>query len=364
MSASPRWCLGAGVIAPLFIGALALIGGLTAQDADGASDGDTHAAAARPRPSPESPAPVGRAAGPVSPVELGYRDTAIEARLRPLMIQPRLRAGVFGYDMRSHAWFTIDGDRSFAAASLIKIPIAVALLTAVDRGEVSLEEKLSIRPEDVGTGSGSLQYLPLGSSFSLARLCELMIRKSDNTATNMVLARLGGLSRVNGRFALWGLRQTLVRNPLPDLAGTNRTSPRDLVAIMQGSFEGGLLSASSRSLLIGWMSRSHVRSMIPASVARGAFVANKTGDIPLALGDAGYVLQSGGRSYLLAVQVERPRNSGRAKALIRAVSGEVWEAMTGTPSPLSSARRAGGARRGGPPRDVRRTPSKGRSRPS
>ena len=100
------------------------------------------------------------------------------------------------------------------------------------------------------------------------------------------------------------------------------------------------------------MSRSHVRSLIPAGVGRGAFVANKTGDIPGALGDAGYVLASGGRRYLLAVQVERPRNSARAKQLIRAVSSVVWKQMTGEASPLEQDRRASRA-----PRPLRYRPS-------
>src|SRR5262245_29873851 len=207
MSLSPQWCLGAGLMAPVFIGALALGGALVARDADGASSSEARGAATRTSPSTIVPAAAprggsGLGTASTSPrsggsgfsatpsVEIGRRDAAMESRLRALMAQPKLRAGAFGYDMRSRSWFTIDGDQSFAAASLIKIPVAVALLAAVDRGEVSLDEKLPIRAEDVGAGSGSLQYLPLGSSFSLARLGEMMIRKSDNTATNMVIARL------------------------------------------------------------------------------------------------------------------------------------------------------------------------------
>ena len=66
----------------------------------------------------------------------------------------------------------------------------------------------------------------------------------------------------------------------------------------------------------------------------------------------------------LAVQVERPRNSARAKEMIRSVSGAVWESMTGTPSPLTVMRHGHGARRGPSSRTVRRSPSKGRPRPS
>ncbi len=124
------------------------------------------------------------------------------------------------------------------------------------------------------------------------------------------------------------------------------------MTILHRAINEGMLSAASRDRLLLWMSRSHVRSLIPAGVGRGAFVANKTGDIPGALGDAGYVLASGGHRYLLAVQVERPRNSARAHELIRAVSRVVWKQLTGQTSLLEQDRRASRA-----PRTPRTRPS-------
>ncbi len=163
------------------------------------------------------------AGGPLTPAK---RQQALEASLRPILVQPGLRAGVFGYDPSSGAFFTLEGGDSYAAASLIKIPLAVALLVAVDRGEVLLGETIAMREEEIATGSGRIQYMPAGTLFSVERLGELMIRKSDNTATNMLISRMGGIETVNAIFAAWRLKRTRIESPLPDLSGTNRTSPR------------------------------------------------------------------------------------------------------------------------------------------
>lgn len=248
------------------------------------------------------------------------RDAALEHSLSQLACQPALRVGVFVCDPLSGRVASVDGERSFPAASTIKVPIAVELLRRADRGEIQLEEKLALRAEHIASGSGSLQYLPPGTVFTIRRLAELMIRRSDNTATNMIIARLGGADPLNRSFLDLGLRRTRLRRLLPDMEGRNRTSPGDLVSLLSRVSTGSLLSPGSREILLGWMRRSRVKSLLPAGLGSGALCYNKTGDIPGALGDAGLVVLPGGRRYVAAVQVERPRNSTRAGAVIRQIS--------------------------------------------
>src|SRR2546425_8280557 len=99
-----------------------------------------------------------------------------------------------------------------------------------------------------------------------------MIRRSDNPATNMLIDRLGGIDAVNGAFEGWGLSNTRVRAPLPDMAGTNTTSPRDLVSVLDRALTRSALRPGSRERLLSWMSPSPVRSLLPPGVRRGWFV--------------------------------------------------------------------------------------------
>ena len=247
-------------------------------------------------------------------------DIELERNLAGLVLNPRLRVGAFVMDLGSGRYASLRGDASFPAASMIKLPIAVDLLQRVDRDEVSLDEKLVLGDEDRGSGSGSLQYLRPGLLVSVKRTAELMIRRSDNTATNMLIRRLGGIETLNGSFGGLGLARTSLRNLLPDLEGTNKTSPCDLASLLSRISSGSMLSPASRELLFSWMRRSHNKSLLPAGLGRGAVCFNKTGDIPGALGDAGLVMLPDGRRYIAAIQVERPRNSHRANELIRRLS--------------------------------------------
>ena len=255
------------------------------------------------------------------------RDGDLERSLAGLTLDPRLRVGAFILDPLTGRVGSLRGDESFAAASTIKVPIAVELLRRVDRGEIALDEKLGLRGEDRAAGSGSLQWLPPGMSLSVRRTAEMMIRRSDNTATNMIIARLGGMDEINARFTELGLGDTRVRNLLPDMDGTNRTSPQDLVSILARVSSGSLLSGASRDLLFSWMRRSHVKSLLPSGLSPGAVCYNKTGDIPGALGDAGIVLLPGGRRYIAAIQVERPYNSRRANEMIRRLSKALFQQL-------------------------------------
>ena len=129
----------------------------------------------------------------------------------------------------------------FPAASTIKIPVLVALYEAVDRGHVSMAEALELREELLGGHSGGMQYRPLGTSFSVAETAHQMAAVSDNSATNMLIARLGGFETLNQQFKRWGLRDTVLRQKLPDLDGHNTTSPRDLAYLLTLLDTGHLL---------------------------------------------------------------------------------------------------------------------------
>jgi beta-lactamase class A len=93
------------------------------------------------------------------------------------------------------------GER-FPMASVVKVPLAVQLLTRVDRGEVRLDSMIAIQPGDLHPGSGTLTDLfnQPGVSLSVRNLMELMLRISDNSATDILLRTAGGGAAVNARL--------------------------------------------------------------------------------------------------------------------------------------------------------------------
>jgi beta-lactamase class A len=188
---------------------------------------------------------------------------------------------------------------------------------------------VTVRPDLKGGGSGYLQYRPDNSPLSLNDCAELMMIISDNTATNMVIDLLGGKDKCNAQFAQLGLTQTRINNWLPDLPGTNTTSPYDLSLLLAKVDKGLLLSNTSRAWLFRTLERNKIRTLLPMGIPPGSKIADKTGDIASLVGDAGIITTPSGKRYIATVAVERPWNDRRANALIRQISKEVYAGITG-----------------------------------
>jgi beta-lactamase class A len=243
--------------------------------------------------------------------------------------QPKLSAGVFVVEPDTGRFIDVDGRRAYSAASMIKLPILVRLLQAVDQGTVKFDQKLTLRQDLIGGGSGWLQWRKPGMQITVQETASLMMIYSDNTATNMIIDLLGGKDVFNADFQKWGLSHTQINNWLPDLPGTNKTSPYDLATVLGRVDKGELLSAQSRAWLFRTLEHNHIKTLLPRGVPAGTKIADKTGDIGTLVGDAGVITTKDGKRYIIAVAVERPFNDRRANALIRRISKDVYIGITG-----------------------------------
>lgn len=236
-----------------------------------------------------------------------------------------LQVGMFFVDVDNGKHVDISGARVFAAASTIKLPILIALFQDVDSGRVRLNETLVMRRKHVTSGSGSLQYRRVGSKLSVLEAASKMIVVSDNTATNMVIDRMGGISRLNGRFRSWGLKDTVMRNWLVDAKGTNKTSSKDLARVLTLIAKRRLISDGSRQKVLGILRRTKTRTLLPSGIGSGASIAHKTGTLRFILGDAGLIEVPGGKRYVGVVLVKRPHYSPLARKFIQQVSSLVYK---------------------------------------
>jgi beta-lactamase class A len=233
--------------------------------------------------------------------------------------------GVFMVDLDTGAYVDINSNASFPAASTIKIPILIAFFQDVDAGKIRLDEMLTLQKEMIAEGSGNLRTKTLGSQYTALDIATKMITISDNTATNMLITRLGGQEVLNERFRSWGLTTTMIRNPLPDLQGTNTTSPRELGDLIAKVNQGNLVSMRSRDLMLDIMRRTERDNLIPSGLGEGARAYHKTGDIGSMLGDAGLIDIPTGKRYIAAVMVQRPNNDPSAEKLISSISNAAYQ---------------------------------------
>jgi beta-lactamase class A len=255
-----------------------------------------------------------------------------------------LQTGMFFLDLDTGDYLDIRGEKVFSAASTIKLPVLIAYLQALDAGQVNLQETLVMREALVAEGSGTMQDTPVGSRYSSLHTLTQMIAISDNTATNMIIDRLGGIAKVNQQFRSWGLKDTRIRNWLGDFSGTNTTSPRELAQLLAMVSQNQLLSARSRQLAFDILLQCHTRSLLPPGLGPGATIAHKTGDIGFLIGDAGLVTMPNGKRYLASIFVNRPYDDARGRDFIQQVSRLVYNhlaranTMAGTGGPSADRR--------------------------
>ena len=238
---------------------------------------------------------------------------------------PELEPKLFLVDLDNQGFVSIRGKNRIPSASTIKLPILVAFFQDLDRGKIQLDEQLIMTEDKIVGGSGDMQHQQPGTKFSALETAEKMIVISDNTATNMLIERLGGMSELNQRFLSMGLTNTQLSNPLPDLTGTNTTSSEDLGNLLLKIDNGDLISLRSRDRLLHIMGNVEKDTLLPQGLESGALIAHKTGDIKSVLADVGLIDMPNGKRYIASMLVRRPDNSAQAQEFIQQASGIAYQ---------------------------------------
>ena len=154
-----------------------------------------------------------------------------------------------------------------------------------------------------------------------------MIQDSDNSATNMIMSKVGSMIGVNRAIRNWGLKDTHVETWLPDLTGTNYTTAKDLTTMLYNLDNPSFLNISSREYIVDYMSHVKNDRLIPQGLGKGATFLHKTGDIGSMLGDAGIVYMPNGKKYIIVIMAKRPYNSPLGKQFIQQASKLIYEGM-------------------------------------
>jgi beta-lactamase class A len=236
-----------------------------------------------------------------------------------------LDASYIFIEIDSGEYSELGSDRVLPAASTIKLPILIALFQDIDAQKIKLTEQLTISDRTIAGGSGDLRNKKPGSQVSVLIAATKMMTISDNTATNILIDRLGGKEVLNQRFRTWGLKVTTINQPLPDLKGTNTTTAKELTRSILAIQRGKIVSESSRAQILNMMSHTSRNTMLPKGLGAGAKIAHKTGDIGTLIADVGSIESPSGKKYLAAVLVKRPHNSPAGPELIRQMSKIVYD---------------------------------------
>ena len=233
-----------------------------------------------------------------------------------------------------------NADQRFPMASTFKVAVAGAILSKVDRGELSLDQLVPVDPEMVVQSEGlASTFRHPGISVSIKNLLELMLTVSDNTATDVLTKIAGGPAAVTAWVRAQGVdglrvdRDTagLIRDffrlppgPFPqaldaalradpkledrgsepnavfDTDPRDSSTPTAMAELLQSIFTGKALKPATTQLLTEIMQRNTTgKTRIPGRLPNGTVVAEKTGTIGGSLNDVGLITLPGNAGKLI-----------------------------------------------------------------
>ena len=282
-------------------------------------------------------------------------DRELESQLRAIASNARGKVGIYAAEVDGPRAAMINAEHAFPMASTMKIAVAATYLQGVDEGRLRLDTTYPMRVSTGKTGPDGRVVTRPGLSLTAQSLIELMLTKSDNHATDAILAAVGGPAAVNlwlQRAGIAGQRidrdiATLLRDDLarndPSLGRDKRDSstPAAMARLLAALDRGEVLSPQSRAVLIGAMSRCRTgKTRIPALLPAGTMVAHKTGTLWAQTSDVGLIRLPDGRKVALAVFVTGQESHSAQAQVIAQVARAVYDSYTQTSyQPVYSARR-------------------------
>lgn len=305
---------------------------------------------------------LGAAPFPASAQSIDW--SGMRSQLDARIAQHKGVVGVAVIDLASGETLSIRGDERFPTASNIKIPVLIELFTQVERGRIRLSDPVVMLDVDRVGGSGILQHFDAPLEITVKDAATFMINQSDNTATNLIVDKLG-IRAVNERMdslgypgtKLWAKvsrsRQTSIDPDSSRVWGLGVTTPMENARMFASMYKGEAVSAeASRQMISMARTQAWGYNEIPRYLPAGVVVAHKTGSVSATRNDCGIVFtqrprgktifdppQAGMRDYVVCVYTTENEDRGwqpvdnAAETLIGDLSLIVWKMLNPAPPP-------------------------------
>lgn len=245
------------------------------------------------------------------------------------------RVGIAVLDEQGSVLYERAADDPFTAASVVKIPLVMALYADAAEGRLSLDERLAVGEPVPGSGVLRLLRVP---ELTVRDLAVLAISVSDNTATNVLIDRIG-IERVAERTAAWGISASRLGRKMFDLEArargienvmTARETALLLLRLVRGECVDRATSDAVIALLRDCQDSTKLRRYLPA----GADVAHKSGWLEGISNDSGIVRVS--RAVVAAGFTADHARSQVANAVLGMLGWCAYRAAGGEVPPLPS----------------------------
>jgi beta-lactamase class A len=235
--------------------------------------------------------------------------------------------GVAIEDITTGNQIFVRSDEVFAQASSIKIAVLSDLYLQAQQGKLKLTDLYTVQSSDLVPDSDIMGGLTPGiTRVTLRDLATMMVAVSDNSATNVLIDRVG-MENVNAMLDSLGLPHTRLRRKMMDLAAAregreNVSSPREMMMLLGAIYRGKLLNKESAADFFKVLSTNKA-SWIPRDLPADLKIANKPGALEAVRNDSGIVFVEG-RPYIICVMTSFLRNEREGEEAISKISLDAW----------------------------------------
>jgi len=235
--------------------------------------------------------------------------------------------GVAIEDLTTGDQFFLHENEVFAQASSIKIAVLAELYRQAQQGKLKLTDLYTVQASDLVADSNIMGGLTPGvTRLTLRDLATMMVAVSDNSATNVLIDRVG-MENVNATLDSLGLSHTRLRRKMMDLEAAkhgreNISTPREMLNLLAALYRGKVLNKDMESDFFTLLSTGK-DSWIPRDLPADLKIADKPGALEAVRNDSGIVFVEG-RPYVICVMTAFLRNERDGEEAISKVSLEAW----------------------------------------
>lgn len=239
--------------------------------------------------------------------------------------------------------FDVHGAEHFPMQSVYKFPIGMAVLHAVDKGSLKLDQSVTVRKAELvppALHSPLRDLHPEGEcQVSLRELLRYAVSESDGTASDVLLHLAGGAAKVQWYLEGLGVTEVKIATTEKEMAADpkaqyrNWATPRGMVSLLRIFHERRALSPASSAYLKQLMTETEtgpnrLRGMLPAGtrVAHKTGTSNTVGGMTAATNDVGLVALPGGKTMAIAVFVsDSPADTAAREGVIAKLARHPWD---------------------------------------
>jgi beta-lactamase class A len=235
--------------------------------------------------------------------------------------------GVAIEDLSSKQTFFLQPDEVFPQASSIKVAVLAELYRQAQQGKLKLTDLYTVQKSDLVQDSDIMNGLTPGvTRITLRDLATMMVAVSDNSATNVLIDRVG-MNNVNSLLDSLGLSHTRLRRKMMDVkaAGEGRenvSTPREMMTLLEALYLGKVLNKEMTDDFFRMLS-THKDSWMPRLLPDDLKIANKPGALEGVRNDSGVVFVER-RPYILCVMTTYLRRERDGEDAISNISLAAW----------------------------------------